>query len=333
MAWFGYQYLSAGNTREDGEGIVREEGGGTATSTLCVAHRLLDGICVTSENEINPPLVAVMVENSYEAWPLSGLSSARVVYEAPAEGDIPRFLLLYPVEEGIVKVGPVRSARPYYLDWANEYSVPLYMHVGGSPEALQRLRANEKVVNADEYFHSNWFWRSSDRRMPHNTYTNTERWQLAWEENKDVTRDLLLGWVFDEKTPCEIDCVKEITAAFLSPTYDATWKYNASTTAYTRYQNYRQQFDDDGTPILANTIIVQMVKAETIDDIGRKDIDTIGEGQAFVFRDGYITEGFWKKAIKTARTRFVDTNGNEIPLKAGKIWIEVLPTYREVTWK
>ena len=137
FAWFGYQTFGnkfvQNDSAEDIKKIVKLE------EEDCKYKRKLDGVCVELEKDIDPKIVAVMVENNLEAWPLSGISKANVVYEAPVEGNIPRFMAIYTIDNEIEQVGPVRSARPYYLDWVSENGNAMYMHVGGSVDALDLI--------------------------------------------------------------------------------------------------------------------------------------------------------------------------------------------------
>jgi hypothetical protein len=103
---------------------------------------------------------------------------------------------------------------------------------------------------------------------------------------------------------------------------------------YQRYQNYREQMDADGSRIFADTVIVQRTDVSVLDDVGRKELRTIGTGEALVFYNGGIIHGTWKKSSITDRTRWYDSAGQEIPIKAGKIWIEVVgPGQQTVQWE
>ena len=102
--------------------------------------RILDGVYL-SDGESEKYPVAVMIDNKYEARPWSGLSYAGLVFEAPVEGGITRFLAVYSSSREIKKIGPVRSIRPYYLDWASGYGA-LMAHIGGSPAALADIANN-----------------------------------------------------------------------------------------------------------------------------------------------------------------------------------------------
>jgi len=331
MSWFLYKafVLPADDGFVD-EDVVKEE----ITEEDCDYKRKIDGTCVESERYTDSELVAVMIENNLEAWPLAGLAEASVVYEAPVEGDIPRFMAIYVLGEEVDQVGPVRSARPYYLDWVSEYGKIMFMHVGGSPDALD-LVDEYNLFSINEFYRGWYFWRSEGRTAPHNTYTSTELWNKSYEKYSEYYDEKdYIGWQFEKIENCETDCVGEIDIPIASPSsYHAVWKFNTSTQKYTRFQGGEQAFEMDGKEIFADTVIVQMADVEVIDEIGRKEIGVVGSGEAVVFRNGKVFEGVWKKTDRISRTEFFAEDGSAISLQAGKIWIEILSTAREAEWE
>jgi len=104
-----------------------------------VIRHPLTGQIIDAQLDNLPQVFGVMVENSADAWPLSGLDQAFLVIEAPVEGSIPRFIAFFSDDQEVEKIGPVRSARPYYIDW-NDGLQAMYTHVGGSPEALELIK-------------------------------------------------------------------------------------------------------------------------------------------------------------------------------------------------
>ncbi len=119
-------------------------------------------------------IFGVMMDNMTESRPSIGLSRAEVVYEAPTEAGITRFLAIYCVGgDTDFQIGPVRSLRPYFLDWAEEHNAPI-VHVGGSPEALAKVKKSN-VPNLDQYYNGGYFWRSADRLAPHNVFTDIKK--------------------------------------------------------------------------------------------------------------------------------------------------------------
>ncbi|MBU0597210.1 DUF3048 domain-containing protein [Patescibacteria group bacterium] len=325
--WFGYQYF-AGNVNSTAIiDLIREE-----KENQCEHERVLDGVCVESEEEVNPKLVAVMIDNHSEARPQSGLADASVVYEAPVEGNFSRYMVIYPTHAEVDKVGPVRSARPYFLDWLSEYGDAMYMHVGGSPEALGRI-VDEDVNDYNEFRYGNNFWRDGNRYAPHNTYTSSNLWNKLLDKYEDQYSKINYdGWNFGEIENCIENCTDDINVSYLYISYDVVWKYNTSTAKYLRYLAGAKHKDTEGKQIEADTIIIQKVESQVIDNVGRLKIDTIGDGEAIVFRGGEKVEGVWKKESLSGRTKWFDKNGEEIIIKSGKIWIEVSNERTEVEY-
>ena len=116
--------------------------------------------------------VLAIVENSEAARPQSGLNAADIVYETMAEGGIPRFIALFQSGDA-QKIGPIRSARSYFLDISKEYNLP-FAHCGGSAEALDEIK-NENLMSMNEMTNASTYWRDSIRKAPHNLYTSTEK--------------------------------------------------------------------------------------------------------------------------------------------------------------
>ena len=125
--------------------------------------------------------VLAIVENSVDARPQSGLNDADIVYETMAEGGIPRFIALFQ-KESPKKIGPIRSARSYFLDIANEYNLP-FAHCGGSEEALLRINS-QKLMSMNEMTNAATYWRDSIRKAPHNLYTSSSKLRELIESKK-----------------------------------------------------------------------------------------------------------------------------------------------------
>jgi hypothetical protein len=297
----------------------------SAVQSPCNFRRVLDGVCAQNQESVNAPIVAVMVENSLDAQPLSGISQASIVYEAPTEGNIPRFLTIFPLDASVEKLGPVRSARPYYLDFVSEYADAMYMHVGGSPEALQKIQSFQ-LFDMNEMYNAGAFWRATNRFAPHNTYTSSDLWNTVHEKNiDDFKNDQYSGWKYEEKPVCSVDCIQKVSVAF-SPAYKIDWKYTVETGLFERSLNGRVQQDEDGTAYKANNVIIQHVKMSVIDEVGRKRITTVGSGTAEMFVAGVKIEGTWKKTSRSERTMWFDVSGNEVLLSPGKTWVEIVGT-------
>jgi len=306
---------------------------GTENTGSCALRRFIDGVCVGNIGAQSPQLVAVMVENHVDAQPLSGIAKASLVYEAPVEGSIPRLMAIFPSFQEAEKVGPVRSARPYYLDWLLEYPSTMYMHVGGSPEALAKIQ-KESIFDMNEFSRGWYYWRATDRFAPHNAYTSSNLWNAALERYADVDAPHEFeSWHFsDDIDMCETDCDQTISLSYGGGGYKPSWKYNGETGVYDRYEFRRVDADQDGEEIHADTVIVQLVTARVVDDVGRLNIDTIGSGKAVIFQGGQAIEGTWEKEELRERTKWLDDTGEQISFHPGKIWVQVVSQFNSVEW-
>lgn len=326
LAWFGYSFFGTPSSPPPDA-----EATDTASGVSCEYRSSLNGACTTQEG-VSARTIGVMIENHVDARPQAGLVKASIVYEVPVEANITRFLALYPSTEIVEKAGPVRSARPYYLEWLSEYGDALYMHVGGSPEALDKIEAYD-VFDLNEMTRGWYFWRADERSAPHNTYTSSKLWTKALKDYPRPANEVFDSWSFADDTDpaCSEDCVASVRVVFDTSAYEVEWRYVSSTRQYQRYQSGRPHQDEDGTPIFADTVIVQHANVTVIDDIGRRSIETAGSGSAAVFRDGYGIEGSWEKRGRSGRTMWRTEDGTDIPLRAGKIWVEVVGRNNRVT--
>ena len=327
LVWIGLGYIAQNYGEKDNfvdnfieEQIVEQD-------AECKKRRVLDGVCIEENEEAMVQVVGVMIDNHPDARPQSGISKASIVYEASVEGGYTRYFALFPAFSNVAKVGPVRSARPYFLDWSAEYGNMLYMHVGGSPDALDLIKSRN-IFDLNEFFGGWYFWRAGTRLAPHNTYTSAELWNNFLEDKEVLFVDEYVGWKFTKVEECKENCIQTIHIPFLYPSFIVDWKYEEGN--YVRYLSGIKQRDLEGEVIVADTVIVQKAKNEVIDNVGRRKIYTISEGEVFVFQKGNMIKGTWKKESLTGRTRFFDESGKEIGLNAGKIWVEVAPDVVEI---
>jgi hypothetical protein len=284
----------------------------------------LDGSAVNSIAGVAPRIVAVMIDNHPDARPGFGLSKAKVVYEAPVEGGFTRYMAIFNSKQTIDKVGSVRSARPYFLDWAQEYGNALYMHSGGSPEALALIKTRG-ISDANEFYWGNYFWRAADKDAPHDLYSKSDNWlKIMDKTGSSSTFAASAGWKFAKLIGGSLAEKKEIKITY-NYTYEVMWKYDSKALNFVRYVNGEQQLDGDGLEVRASNILVQYTGVRVIDEVGRKKIDTIGTGSALILRKGEAMEGSWKKTTLAGRTRFYNKQNRETVLIPGNTWVEIVP--------
>ena len=294
----------------------------------------------TTKEKTERPVTAVMIENSPDARPQSGLTEAGVVFEAIAEGGITRFVTLFQ-EADAELIGPVRSARPYYLEWAAAFD-PALAHVGGSYEALQMLGSGRYGLNIDEVKPT--IWRVKDRYAPHNAYTSTTE-LLKYEENHGKTSSKFTAWERHKKTQkyecCETcDCLAPTTHISLtisSALYNVTYDWDEATNTYKRSvggkPHMSRALDRTETQITPDVVVAIMVNQQLAADRLHNQITTVGSGKAYVFQGGHMSEGTWSKTSSSEQIKFFDESGQELKLNRGQVWITAVPNNKEVTWQ
>lgn len=294
-------------------------------------HSPLTGKPVADEAATKQAVTAIMLENSPDARPQSGLKDAGVVFEAIAEGGITRFLALYQQEKpGLI--GPVRSVRLYYVQWAAPFNASI-AHIGGSLFALNEVR-NGKYRDIDQFFNAGTYWRASDRYAPHNVYTNFERLDKL-NAAKGYTSSAFKGFKRKDASPSKKPNATKIDVAISGPLYNSGYLYDGKTNTYHRLQGGAPHTDREKGQIAPTTIVVMNVNMHRVFEDGyREQITTVGNGKAHIFQDGVVTAGVWHKSSVNSQIMFTTPDGKEFPLNRGQTWITAIPNGRgNVTWQ
>lgn len=283
-----------------------------------------------SEADSKRPVTAIMIENSPEARPQSGLKDGGVLFEAIAEGGITRFLVLY--QEGQPQtIGPVRSVRPYYVDWLAAFD-PTVAHVGGSANALKEIR-NGSYKDIDQFFNASTYWRSKDRRAPHNVYTSFQKIdELA--KQKGYKSSNFTGFPRKDDKKADTPTASTINVPISSALFNVSYTYEPTTNSYLRSQAGKPHVDREKGQLNPKVVVVvESPMSIVMEDGYREQIKTIGSGTVRVFQDGIVTEGTWSKTSKKDQITFKDTTGKTIDLNRGQTWITVVPTGKVPTWQ
>jgi len=292
----------------------------------------LTGVLVSPKAAAQHPL-AVMIDDQFDARPQSGFNAASVVWHAPAEGGIPRYMLIFQ-EQIPTDIGPVRSARQYYIEWAAEWNA-LYAHAGGSPQAITTLYAKgngQWVYNADEFrWGGRYLWRVTDRFAPHNVYTDGKHLRQLAKRLGAKDEPLDAAWTFGPDKAAELRPDGGVIK--VSYPYELiTYRYDAATNTYPRYidGSKRPQVDRADGEVVApkNVVILRMVFGALNDGHPSKhrlEAQNIGKGEAWVSTGGVTVKGQWRKKSATAPTRLFGPDGERITLTAGQTFVQVIP--------
>lgn len=290
----------------------------------------LTGSRVTNESDTTLPVTAVMIENSPESRPQSGLKEAGVVYEAVAEGGVTRFLALYQQEKPEL-IGPVRSLRMYYLDWAAPYQASI-AHVGGSPNALAEVR-NGAYRDIDEFFNAGTYWRSTDRYAPHNVYTSAER-LAQLNDAKDYTSSEFSSFDRVDGKPVAEPNATSIAVNFGGAPYNTTYTYNAESNSYDRSLAGSPHEDPSHGRISPTVVVALKVQSQSRGGPDNyEDITTEGQGEAHIFQNGTVIQATWKKDNRLSPLKLVSGDGTPIELGRGQTWIGAVTSRGSVSWQ
>jgi hypothetical protein len=282
--------------------------------------------------------VAVMIENHISARPQAGYNDADIVFEALAEGGITRTMPIF-WSNDVESIGPIRSARQYFIEWFMPYD-PLFMFIGyaeGDPDNYYRevdagrslWEYEIKGLNT-----SGSFWRVTHKASPHNAYSSTETlYNLADSLGYNEKPEDIESLEFKEDSPLE-ERGESTTATIQffdrlsnNGLYDITWEYDRASNTYLRFNNSTPYTDENtGEQVYAkNVVIMRNDMTSTYDFKAHIIIDTIGEGDATVLRDGQVINCTWKKEDLYSRIHLYNTEGEEIELNRGIIWYESVP--------
>ena len=299
-----------------------------ATPTSNLVPSTLSGLPVDpSINKL--PVTGVMVENSDFARPQSGLGSAGVVFEAIAEGGITRFLALFQ-DTSPSNVGPIRSARPYYEQWALGFDAG-YAHVGGSPEALSDITA-WNVRDLNEFYNGSYYHRISSRAAPHNMYTGIPTLQQL-ETKKGYTSSHYTGFARKADTKVKVSTASTIKFTLSGPDYNVAYTYDNINNNYKRSEGGAPMIDaNTGTQITPKVVIAMVMSYSLEPDHYHSSYNVLGSGPAYIFQDGAVTIGQWTKSSNASQILFTDSNNTPIKLNAGTTWITAVAGKNDVNY-
>jgi hypothetical protein len=273
------------------------------------------------------PVTAVMIENSLDARPQSGLNEAGVVFEAVAEGGITRFLTLFQDTEPDY-IGPVRSVRPYYVQWAIGFDAAV-AHVGGSADGLALVRANKDL---DQFFNPGPYWRVNTRVAPHNMYSSIIKLRDRQIE-KGWSKSNFTGFARKAKeAPSPNITARTIDFNISGAVYNSHYDYDPVTNSYLRSEGGKPHMDERSGQQLNPKVVIGLVLPQGKNGI-YTTYNTLGTGTVFIFQDGIVTQGTWSKSSNNSQFTFKDGNGAELKLNPGRTWFTAVGGTDRVAYK
>lgn len=293
------------------------------------------------DEDSNSRPIAVMIDNNVGNNSHYGLQQAYLTYEIIVEGGLTRLMALFK-DKNVSQIGPVRSSRHYFLDYALE-SDAIYAHFGWSPYAQNDIK-KLAVNNINGMYDSAPFWRVTWLYAPHNVLTSTEKlYDYAKIKNYPLESDSwqLLNYSTDEinleklnkanrKKESSDDNILNPTVAnniqiIYSYSQNRSYIYDNNQKVYLRYMNNNPHVDAESKENLAyKNIIIEIVNNKTIDSDGRQELYTVGSGTGYYITNGYSLPIIWEKQERKAKTTYKYENNDIIKINDGNTIIEVI---------
>ncbi len=306
--------------------------------TAAAGFAILDGL-PAAPDFANRLVAAVMIDDNVLARPQYGFNQASIVYQAPADGGEDRYMLVFQTFDA-PRVEPVRSGRPFFVNWASEYQGG-FAHYGGDRKTLTYLPTIDGRLIWDIDALKNGgsiFKRDPNRKIPHNAYTSSKQIRdraIARGAEPTMPDGVGIRPFADDLPRAERPDLGAINVPYRRGA--SSYTYDPETNSYLRSVARNPQVDaGDGERVTARNVVVMFQRLYIDPDSepghNRPALDHIGTGRALVFRDGIVIEGTWRKASASALTRFFAPDGTEITFVRGRIFIQVVDIGTAVTW-
>ena len=280
--------------------------------------------------------IAVMIDNNIDAMPQAGLKEADIVYEMIVQGGETRLMLVLQ-DKDLEKIGPIRSSRHYFLDYALENDA-IYVHYGWSPQAQEDI-STLGVNNINGIYESSTaFWRVNEKYAPHNVVTSTEDiMNIAERKGYRTTteQEPVLNYVVSEVNLEDGKTATDVVIPY-SDYNSVEYKYDKENKEYVRYSRGEKQVDwTSGDTITTKNIIIEFAENTTIDDgsgKGRQTLDNVKKLDGYYITNGKVIPITCTKDSRTSQTIYKDAEGNEIEVNDGKTFIQICPLNSDVTF-
>lgn len=280
---------------------------------------------ITTKADVTGRAMAVVINNHPKARPQSGIHQADIVFELLAEGNVTRFLAIFQSEQPN-KIGPVRSARDYFIELAKGYDSIFVAH-GYSPSAYALLQSGYIDELNGMSYDGTLFKRSSDRQAPHNSYISYSNIVRGGEQKGYDLSTSPKETIFlteEEMEYLEGTSTSAVEVNYSSSSlFNVTYEYDRSLGKFERFSNGRQAVDHEtGDPLLIDNLFIVEAKHQVIDSEGRRMIDLKSGGKGYLVQKGKRQEVEWKNVDGRIVPYLA---GEQLPMAPGKTWVNFVP--------
>jgi len=282
----------------------------------------------------NSRSIGVSINNNHDSWPHAGLQDAYLCYELIAEGGITRILAFYK-DKDVEKIGSVRSARHYFLDYVLENDA-IFVHYGQSPQALSDLKSLD-IDNINGIYDTTSFFRDKtlNKSFEHTAFAKMSGIKKSIQKYKyrDTSDSMLLKYspikvnYNDDKTIVDAN-----TVTIEYSTYTTTkYVYDSENMVYKQYMSNVAQNDAvTGKQYTVKNIITYKVRNSSIDSHDRQTLYNTGTGEGYYITNGKAIKIKWVKNDRSSKTKYTDLSGNELIVNDGNTWIHIEPSDKKL---
>lgn len=293
------------------------------------------------DEDSNERPIAIMIDNNIGTAKHAGLQESYINYEIIVEGGLTRIMALFK-DKNVSLIGPVRSSRHYFLDYALE-SDAIYAHFGWSTYAQRDMKVLG-VNNINGLTDDKPYWRESTAVAPHNVFTTTDKIRnyaktkkystetSNWKLLNYTTKKVELNTTQDTQETANPEL---ITANKVSIDYsnyqNRSYTYDNQNEYYLRSMNGNAHIDKvSNTQLNYKNIIIERVNNYNLDNEGRQDLTTTGSGTGYYITNGYALPINWTKSTRHAKTKYTYSNGTEIKVNDGNTFIQIVPMQSKI---
>jgi len=311
---------------------------------------ILTGLPIYEESNQRP--LAFVINNIRRALPQSGIASADIIYEVLAEGDVTRLVAIF---QSYIPdmIGPIRSTRDYFVDFAFNHDA-IFIHHGGSISGYARVR-NTGIDSLDgmnlegsvfwrDRTYPDWHWNSGVRPLEHSSYAGWQNTSGNSNIKSHIESNSIRNYINDDpafvfsfgEVPEGIASTftaNEIRVPF-SNGYVRTFIFDEENGVYL-VENRDGEHDDATTreQVAVGNILIQLTSIRVIDNEGRREVGTVGSGSGFLIREGEVFNVTWAKSSISSPMSWYFESGDNIVLTPGRTWINVFQETGEVVFE
>ncbi len=304
----------------------------------------LTGLEVSDATLLDRRPLVIKVENLPRSHrPQSGLSAADIVYEYYTEEGATRMAAIF-LGQDAATVGPIRSARFF-----DDQLIRMFKAVFAFGSADYRVRnrlygsdyANRLVIEAVKCPPMCRYEPNGSNFLVADTAALSA---LMGTRKVSNGRQDLDGMTFQLRVPEGGENGFVANTRYSAAIYER-WDYDLTTGKYFRFadaaEDYAKGANEQYVPALDritglqlsadNVVILFVPHAYFSQSPEMIEINLVGSGDAYIFRDGRVYKVLWQRANRDTMLTLTNPDGSYFPFKPGNTWFQVMGASSQVS--